>query len=151
MSNMPTTGDVINKIYTPSYSSTQPTPSYAGGYKPKAAETKASYAMGAGVLIDKGKIETEICTNIMLGLAQLQEGVKLIESKKSALTKEDWDSDSDESYKEYVENFLTYMMEVTGFFESLSKKIISDATLFEELDSYINKVISSGANISSWR
>lgn len=151
MRKSPTTGDAVNKVYIPTHSITQPTPSYAGGYKPKISETKASYEMGAGILIDKGKIETEICTNIMLGLTQLQEGVKLIESKKNSLTEKDWKSESYESYREYVDNFLVYMNEITGFFEALSKKIIGDATLFEELDSYINKVISSETNISSWR
>lgn len=149
--NAPTTGDVLSKVYIPTHSITQPTPSYAGGIKAKNVPTQASYNMDAGVLIDKGKIESEICANIMLGVAQLKEGIKGIETKKKALTTDIWDSDSDDSYKEYLENFITYMNEVSGFFESLSKKIINDAELFEELDSYINKIISSEANIADWR
>lgn len=74
-----------------------------------------------------------------------------IESKKNSLTEKDWKSESYKSYREYVDNFLVYMNEITDFFEALSQKIIGDATLFEELDSYINKVISSETNISSWR
>jgi argonaute-like protein implicated in RNA metabolism and viral defense len=147
----PSTGDVVNKVYTPSYSITQPTPSYAKTSANKITPTHASYSTGAELLIDKGKIESEICVNIMLGVTQLKEGIKVIETKKSSLSKEDWDSDSDETYKEYLDNFLNYMNEVSGFFEALSQKIINDAEVFEELDSYINKIISSGADIAGWR
>lgn len=147
----PTTGDLLSKVYIPTHSITQPTPSYAGGTKAKTVPTQASYNMNAGILIDKGKIESEICANIMLGVAQLKEGIKGIETKQKALTTDIWDSDSDDSYKEYLENFITYMNEVSGFFETLSKKIINDAEVFEELDSYINKIISSEANIADWR
>ncbi|WP_430597820.1 hypothetical protein [Enterococcus sp. AZ177] len=148
------TGDGISKVYTPSYSSiSQPTPAYANGIQAqtKSKPTQASYTRGAELLIDKSKIESEICVNIMLGVTQLKEGIKVIENKKNSLTKDVWDSDSDESYKEYLENFLAYMNEVSSFFEALSKKIINDAEVFEELDSYINNVISSGANIANWR
>lgn len=152
--NSKQTGDGVSKVYTPGYSSlANPTPAYANGIQAQAKSkpTQASYTKGAELLIDKGKIESEICVNIMLGVTQLKEGIKVIETKKNALTKDVWDSDSDDSYKEYLENFLAYMNEVSGFFEALSKKIINDAQLFEELDSYINQVISSGANIASWR
>lgn len=147
----PSTGDVVNKVYTPSYSITQATPSYAKTSTTKATPTHASYSTGAELLIDKSKIESEICVNIMLGVTQLKEGIKVIETKKSSLSKEDWDSDSDETYKEYLDNYLNYMNEVSGFFEALSQKIINDAEIFEELDSYINKIISSGADIAGWR
>ncbi|MFD2386154.1 hypothetical protein [Enterococcus rivorum] len=76
-------GDVISKAYTPTYSITQPTPSYAGGYSPKVTETRESYATGARILVDKNKIESEICVNIMLGLTQVREGIKAIEQQKA--------------------------------------------------------------------
>jgi hypothetical protein len=145
----PSNADAVNKVYVPTYSITQPTPSYAK--EKNTTPTYASYSTEAQLLIDKNKIESEICTNIMLGVAQLREGITLIESQKNSLTKDDWDSDSDESYKEYLGNFLNYMNEVTGFFEALSKKIINDAEVFEELDNYIRKIVDSGTDIAGWR
>lgn len=150
-SNVPTSEDVANKVYTPTYSITQPTPSYAGGYSPKTSETRESYAVGARVLIDKNKVETEICVNIMLGLTQVKEGIKSIETQKSSLSADDWSSDSDASYREYVDDFLAYMKEVESFFETLSKKIMSDADTFSQLDAYISNIVSSGSDISGWR
>lgn len=149
--NAPTNGDVVNKIYTPTHSITQPTPSYAGGSSPKASETRESYAAGARLLVDKNKVETEICVNIMLGLTQVQEGIKAIETQKSSLSDDDWTSDSDESYRSYVDDFLAYMKEVESFFETLSKKIMSDADTFSQLDAYISKIVNSETDISSWR
>ncbi|MBO0447771.1 MULTISPECIES: hypothetical protein [Enterococcus] len=148
---VPTNADAASKVYIPTYSTTQPTPSYAGGYAPKVAETRESYAAGARILIDKNKVETEICVNIMLGLTQIKEGITSIKNQKETLTDEDWASDSDDSYREYVENFLAYMKEVESFFETLSKKIINDADTFSQLDAYISKIVNSDSDISSWR
>jgi argonaute-like protein implicated in RNA metabolism and viral defense len=111
-----------------------------------------TYMAGAEkIAIDKGALQSEVCANIMIGLAQVKEGVKKIKSKKDSLSDSDWDSDSDDSYREYVDNFVSYMTEVSGFFEALSKRIVNDAEIFEEMNTYISNAIRSEIDISNWR
>lgn len=147
--NFPPPSTNLNpKQYTPQYA-----PQNVWDNVKSVTEMQQQTYMGGieKIAIDKGVIQSEICANIMIGLAQVKDGVKKIKSKKDSLTDDDWDSDSDDSYREYVENFVSYMTEVSGFFEGLSKRVVKDAELFEEMNDYISNAINSNINISNWR
>ncbi|MDZ5760158.1 hypothetical protein RAK27_16090 [Carnobacterium maltaromaticum] len=102
---------------------------------------------GKEIFMDKGKIQAEICTKIMIGLAQLKEGKKKIKSLKDNITPEIWTSNSSETYKNFIDEYVTYLEVIIEFFEELSKKIIDNAETFEEMD----KLMSTQLNFETWR
>ncbi|CRH18379.1 hypothetical protein ACN6J9_00090 [Carnobacterium maltaromaticum] len=99
------------------------------------------------IFMDKGKIQAEICTKVMIGLAQLKEGKKEIKKLKDNITPEIWTSNSSETYKNFIDEYVSYLEVIIEFFEELSKKIIDNAETFEEMD----KLMSKQLNFESWR
>lgn len=150
---------MADKIYQPTIQPSKKTastsPNNGSPYMQQNSKSKQTYggyqAQVSGILVDKDQLQQLVCENIMLGLHQVKEGLQAIKKQKGEINDDVWKSDSVDSYKTYLDDYQSYINEVSGFFEVLSKKVINDAEVFEALDRKINEVIASGSDISGWR
>lgn len=146
---------MAEKIYRPSVYLTneQPAPNTNSPRTQAMLDSSKSHYLASvdNILVDADKVESEIYSKIMLGIKQVEEGIKIIKSQKQSVNADVWDSLARSSYIEYLTGYISYMEEVHRFFETLAKKIINSTEIFQEMEAEISRTIDAGADISGWR
>ncbi|KRN54842.1 hypothetical protein [Carnobacterium divergens] len=102
---------------------------------------------GKQILMNKVKIQEDICLNILIGTNQIKEGKKILGEIKGNITEDIWKSKSAKEYQKYLEQYELYIDQLAQFFNNFSKKLIDNAEVFEELDTLMQKQL----NFEDWR